>query len=64
MMPKKLTLSAATALSLLLLSGCSDVNMYEPGVYKGSGDDTASEEAAEARADDLGDRAQTAYTDR
>ena len=64
MMPKKLTLSAVAALSLALLAGCSDVTLYEPGVYKGSGDDTASEEAAERRAGSLRDRAQQAHTDR
>ena len=64
MKPKKMTLSAIAALSLTLLVGCSDVTLYEPGVYKGSGDETASEEAAERRSGSLRDRAQTAHTDR
>ncbi len=64
MMPKKLTLSAVAALSLALLAGCGDVTLYEPGVYKGAGDETASEEAAERRSGDLRDRAQRAHTDR
>ncbi|WP_290653506.1 hypothetical protein [Aquisalimonas sp.] len=64
MMPKKIALSAIAALSLGLLAGCGDVTLYEPGVYKGSGDETASEEAAERRADALRDRAQAAHTDR
>ncbi|MDN3519251.1 hypothetical protein QWY84_16675 [Aquisalimonas lutea] len=64
MMPKRTTLCAVAVVTLMLLAGCSDVTMYEPGVYKGSGDDTASEEAAEARADDLRERARTAHTDR
>lgn len=64
MMPTKLTLSAVAAVSLALLAGCSDVTLYEPGVYKGSVDPTASEEAAERRADDMNERALQAYTDR
>lgn len=64
-MPKRRILSAGAALSVaLLLAGCSDVTLYEPGVYKGSGDDTASEQAAANRADALAERAQTAHTDR
>lgn len=64
MMRKILTLSAMAPLVMVVVAGCSDVTMYEPGVYKGSGDDTASEEAAERRAGSLRDRAQTAHTDR
>ncbi|SEO66869.1 hypothetical protein [Aquisalimonas asiatica] len=64
MMPRKFTLSATAALSLALLAGCSDVTLYEPGVYKGSGDETASEEAAERRSGALRDRAQSAHSDR
>ena len=34
---KSLTLALSTA-ALLVLAGCSDVTVYEPGVYKGASD--------------------------
>lgn len=65
-MPLKRSLAVAAAvLGLALLGGCgSDVTMYEPGVYKGKQDASASEEAAEQRAGDLRDRAMTGFADR
>lgn len=64
MLPKHLSLTAVLFLSLGLLGGCSDVTMHEPGVYKGSGDNAASEEAAANRAQPLEERANRAFTDR
>lgn len=61
------SLAAAAVVGIsLTISGCggSDVTMYEPGVYQGKQDATASQEAAEARAEDLRNRAQTGFADR
>ncbi len=64
-MPNKAMLALAAAASLSLLTACgSDVTIYEAGVYKGKHDETATEEAAQRRQDQLRDRAMTGMTDR
>lgn len=64
-MPYKAMLVALASASLLLLSACeSEVSFHEPGVYKGKQDETASEEAAQRRQDELRERARAAMTDR
>ncbi|MCP1673606.1 hypothetical protein J2T57_000705 [Natronocella acetinitrilica] len=62
-MPKKSFLALFGAGSLFLLTACGDVTMYEPGVYKGKHDESATEEAVQARTSDLRDRA-SGQTDR
>ncbi|MBA4741233.1 MAG: hypothetical protein H2060_00830 [Azoarcus sp.] len=51
--------------SVSLLSACdSDMTVYEPGVYKGKHDETATREAAQQRAEPLRERALSGMTDR
>lgn len=65
MMPYKAMLLVLAVASLPLLSACdSEVVFYEPGVYKGKHDETATKEAAERRQDTLRERAMTGMTDR
>ena len=59
----KISILALLAAASLALSGCSDVTIYEPGVYKGASDplveDLRSEElrtALEERAEKQRDR--------
>ncbi|MCC5857733.1 MAG: hypothetical protein JJT90_06240 [Ectothiorhodospiraceae bacterium] len=64
-MPTKAMLALVATMSLFLLIACgSDVTIYEAGVYKGKHDETATEEAAQRRQDQLRDRAMTGMTDR
>ncbi len=64
-MPYKAMLAALAVVSVALLSACEpDVIVHEPGVYKGKPDETATQEAAERRAQPLRDRALTGMTDR
>ncbi len=63
-MPNKSVLALCGAGCLFLLSACGDVTMYEPGVYKGKHDETATEEAVQQRSGDLRERAQSGMTDR
>lgn len=64
-MPYKAMLVALASASLLLLSACeSEVSFHEPGVYKGKPDETATEEAAQRRQEQLRERAMTGMTDR
>lgn len=55
----------AIALGLaLLMGGCGQATIHEPGVYKGSRDPDATAEAAAAREQKLRERARLAFTDR
>lgn len=66
-MRQKPALVLAGLLGLVLLSGCGSedgVTMYEPGVYKGKQDASATEEAAERRSGELRNRAGSAFEDR
>lgn len=64
-MPYKAMLVALAFASVSLLSACdSDMTVYEPGVYKGKHDETATREAAQQRAEPLRERAMSGMTDR
>lgn len=64
-MPYKAMLVALALASVSLLSACdSDMTVYEPGVYKGKHDETATREAAQQRAEPLRERALSGMTDR
>lgn len=64
-MPYRAMLVALAVTGVALLSACeSEVSFHEPGVYKGKHDETATQEAAERRQDQLRERAQTGMTDR
>jgi hypothetical protein len=58
-----LRLGAAVLLAVLLSACETDVIAYEPGVYKGAADPTASPQAAASRSDALRDRT-AAFMDR
>ncbi|TXK62360.1 hypothetical protein [Alkalisalibacterium limincola] len=57
-------LAVATVLAVLGLAACGDTTLHEPGVYKGPSDPEAGEEAANARAEKLRERAILAHSDR
>lgn len=57
-------LAVATALAVLGLAACGDTTLHEPGAYKGPADPEASEDAANARAAKLRERAILAHSDR
>ncbi|HLW04841.1 MAG TPA: hypothetical protein VKY38_04600 [Azoarcus sp.] len=64
-MSHKTLFVALVMVSMSLLSACdSDMIVYEPGVYKGEQDETATREAAERRAGPLRERALLGMTDR
>lgn len=63
-MPYKAMLVALAVAGLLLTACDSGVTVHEPGVYKGKGDETATKEAADRRAEPLRQRALVAMTDR
>ncbi len=64
-MPYKTMLLALAIAGAPLLTACdSEVVLYEPGVYKGKPDETATREAAERRQEQLRERAMTGMTDR
>lgn len=65
MISKPIYRLGAALLLATLLSACDlGVTVYEPGVYKGSSDATASRQAAANRSDALADRAGSAFADR
>lgn len=61
---KRGLLVAGTLAGALMLVGCGDEIYYEPGVYKGKEDATGTQEAVEARAPQIRDRGDRAFTDR
>ena len=63
-MPRLTVFALVGGGSLLLLTACGDVTMYEPGVYKGKHDESATEEAVQQRSGDLRERATAGQTDR
>lgn len=66
-MPYKTMLAVLASASLSLLTACggeTDMTRYEPGVYKGKHDETATVEAAQSRQEPLRERALSAMTDR
>lgn len=65
-MPYKTMLAvlAMVSLSLTACGGETDMTRFEPGVYKGKHDETATVEAAQSRQEPLRERALSAMTDR
>ncbi|MGY6518723.1 MAG: hypothetical protein ACXIUZ_08410 [Lysobacteraceae bacterium] len=57
-------LAVALGAIVLTLAACGDTVIHEPGVYKGERDPSATQEAADARAEKLRERALLAHTDR
>lgn len=65
MLPYKAMLVVLAMAGLSVLSACeSEVVFHEPGVYKGKPDETATEEAAQRRQEQLRERAMSGMTDR
>ncbi|MGD9387216.1 MAG: hypothetical protein PVI87_03220 [Gammaproteobacteria bacterium] len=47
---------ALSAVALLALAGCSDVTVYEPGVYKGASDPLVEDLRSEELREELNER--------